>query len=157
MARVRVGVPPISKNPRGRTGSTHSSPHNKVPSKVLAVLLRGRRVEGLGVVLRHRRVFGQGFEEGDVGVEEPLPGRVGVGELGCHHGRQLVDLVVVEVGAGCGRGVEGLGGGIVAVVVEFVWDGGVRTLEVNFVWSCLWIFFLDLGSVRVVMLMWSSR
>jgi hypothetical protein len=85
---------------------TYSSPHDKVLSKVLPVL-GGGRVEGLSVVLGHGGVFGQGFEEGDGGVEEPFVCRVGV--FG-HHGGELVDVVVVEIGAGCGGGVEVLGG-----------------------------------------------
>jgi hypothetical protein len=104
--RVRVGVhhhPPSITNLICGHQTTYSSPHDKVPSKVLPVLLGGGRVEGLSVVLGHGGVFGQGFEEGDGGVEEPFVCRVGVfGD----YGGEFVDVVVVEVGAGCGGGVE---------------------------------------------------
>jgi hypothetical protein len=82
---------------------TYSSPHDKVPGKVLPVLLRSRRVEGLRVVLSHCGVFAQGLEEGDGGVEETFVLRVSIAR---DHDGQLIDVLVVELGAGCRGGVE---------------------------------------------------
>lgn len=89
------------------TKTTYSSPQYKVSSKILRILLRSGRVEGPDVIHRHSFIFGQGFEDGDDGVEKAQELGVGVWS---DHGMQLVDVVVVELGAGCGGGIEVLGG-----------------------------------------------
>lgn len=84
MARLRSAVDGrLTSDKKSHTNTskeikTHNSPRGKIPSKVVGILLRGGRVQGLGVVDGHCLVFSQGFEEGDRGVEGALPFRVGV-------------------------------------------------------------------------------